>query len=393
MNQELVDTYDDVPVAAAVRQAVFVGRYEALWHEFDELCIELGEMPLHLQQSKNQKRTKLQGYEEPSLVPVTGSKAGSKKALSDKQKRINQKSAIHRYPIITLYRKICQHYALARQRHYSPELVAQLHARVLLGHRLIYSGKQSYANRFFQFLLVTFPSSVRQHYRLFWLAFCLFYVPLVIMGVGCYLNDDLIYSVMPSEQVAMMEEMYDPSNEHIGRGSDRASDTDLMMFGHYVRNNISIDFQMYGLGILFGIGTVIATLYNGVVIGAVAGHLTQAGFSETFWSFVAGHGSFELTAAVIASAAGLRLATPLISPAPYNRKDAFVHAGKESVVLVLGAAFMTFIAAFIEAFWSSSNVIPNGIKYAVALGLWLLVGWYLLFCGRRQTLIEVSDEA
>lgn len=382
--------YDDVPVAAAVRQVVFVERYQGLWHEFDELCMELGEMPLY--QKKDNKSQALSKFKK-NKESLESSAIPQKRTISNKEKRENQKSALHRYPIIPMYRKICQHYALARQRHYSPELVAQLHARVLLGHRLIYNSKQSYAHRFFEFLLITFPNSVRQHHRLFWIAFCLLYVPMLVMGVGCYLNDELIYSVMPAGQVAEMEQMYDPANQHIGRESDRASDTDLMMFGHYIRNNISIDFQIYGMGIFFGIGTVIITLYNGLVIGAVAGHLTQAGFSETFWSFVAGHGSFELTAAVIASAAGLRLATPLISPAPYGRKDAFVHAGKESVVLVLGAAFMTFIAAFIEAFWSSSSIIPNGVKYAVALGLWLIVGWYLVFCGRSQARYEVTDEA
>ncbi|MDO4251474.1 MAG: stage II sporulation protein M, partial [Moraxella sp.] len=182
----------------------------------------------------------------------------------------------------------------------------------------------------------------------------------------------------------MMEAMYDPSNRHIGRDASRASDTDLMMFGHYVNNNIGIDFKIYAMGIFFGIGTAFVTLYNGVVIGAVAGHLTGLGFGETFWSFVVGHGSFELTAIVISAAAGLRLATPLIAPAPFGRKDAFLVAGKQSIQLLLGAALMTFVAAFIEAFWSSSTLIPNAIKYGVAALLWLFVGWYLLFCGKAK---------
>ena len=135
----------------------------------------------------------------------------------------------------------------------------------------------------------------------------------------------------------------------------------------------------------------VSLLYNGLVIGGVAGHLTGIGFAETFWSFVAGHSSFELTAAVISGAAGLRLAQSLFMPANYRRIDAFKIAGKQSIELLIGAASMTFIAAFIEAFWSSSSVIPNTIKYVVAAILWMMVISYLLFAGRSRQNKIVTD--
>lgn len=319
----------------AVKQSSFVARYEPVWQAFDQLCQDDGE----------------QG---------------------------------DGYPLIELYRQICQHHALAKQRHYSPALVASLHQRVMKGHELIYQHKQEQRSGLIYFLFYRFPARLHQYAHLFWLSFVLLYLPMLIMGVACYFNQELIYSVMSDGQVAMMEEMYNPANGHIGKDSTRASDTDLMMFGHYVQNNISIDFRMYGLGIFAGIGTIIATLYNGVVIGAVAGHLTGAGFGATFWQFVVGHGSFELTAAVIASASGLRLGLGVVAPAPYRRRDALVVAGKESIELLLGAAIMTFIAAFIEAFWSSSMLIPSAVKYIVAVGLWALVIAYLTLLGGRR---------
>ncbi len=334
----------------AVKQTSFVEKYQDIWQEFDRLC------------------------DDPEYqLPKTYGKQAN-------------------YPLIRLYRQICEHYALASQRHYSPQLIDQLHNRVMLGHRLIYHSKKSYGGQFIQFVVYTFPNAVRQYASLFWLCFMMFYAPLLVMGVACYLNNELIYNVMSPMQVMQMEEMYNPANEHIGRGAERSSETDLMMFGHYVQNNIGIDFKVYAMGIFFGIGTVLVTLYNGVIIGAVSGHLTGKGFGETFWSFVCGHGSFELTAIIISAMAGLKLATPLIAPAPYSRKQAFVVAGKQSIVLLLGAALMTFVAAFIEAFWSSQSYIPNGIKYTVAVGLWGFVAWYLLFCGRNRPMDGLGGE-
>jgi hypothetical protein len=43
---------------------------------------------------------------------------------------------------------------------------------------------------------------------------------------------------------------------------------------------------------------------------------------------------------------------------------------------------MLVIAAFLEAFWSPSALVPDIVKYAVGGTLWVLVLAYLLFLGR-----------
>ena len=58
-------------------------------------------------------------------------------------------------------------------------------------------------------------------------------------------------------------------------------------------------------GLLFGLGSVLFLIFNGLIIGAICGHLTEIGYGQTFWSFVIGHGAFELTAIALAGAAGL----------------------------------------------------------------------------------------
>ena len=55
---------------------------------------------------------------------------------------------------------------------------------------------------------------------------------------------------------------------------------------------------------------------------------------------------------------------------------------------------MFFIAAFIEAFWSSTQVISPTIKYTVGGALWFLVFAYFMFVGRSQNnpLTEENSE-
>ena len=88
------------------------------------------------------------------------------------------------------------------------------------------------------------------------------------------------------------------------------------------------------------------------MIGAVAGYLTQLGYSETFWSFVIGHGAFELTAIALAGAAGLKLGWALLAPGRLPRGEALRLAAIRAVRLLGGAALFLLIAAFIEAYWS-----------------------------------------
>ena len=96
------------------------------------------------------------------------------------------------------------------------------------------------------------------------------------------------------------------------------------------------------------------------------------------------HGSFELTAIVLAGAAGLRLGYALLAPGRQTRLQSLTQAARESMVIVYGVILMLLIAAAIEAFWSSARWLPLPLKYSVAALCWAVVLAYLTFQGRRE---------
>jgi len=280
-----------------------------------------------------------------------------------------------------LYREVCNHLALARSRRYSPALVAELHDLVLRGHRELYRGRSALRWRLLGFVTTDFPRALRRHIAYFWMALALFALPALVSGVYSYNEPGLIFSIMDPTEVADLEEMYDPANRTPGRSKERKSENAFVMFGYYINHNISIGFRTFAGGLLLGVGALFLILFNGVVLGGVAGHLTQVGYSATFWPFVCGHGAFELTAIVICGAAGLMLAQPLFAPGQLSRMQALKRQARASLDLVMGAALMLVAAAFIEAFWSSLSLAPE-IKYAAAFVLWAGVGLYLGMAGR-----------
>ncbi len=125
-------------------------------------------------------------------------------------------------------------------------------------------------------------------------------------------------------------------------------------------------------------------MFNGVSIGAVAGHLTQLGYISTFWGLVAGHSSWELLGAVLSGAGGLKLGWALIAPGRLTCLAVLKIAAGPAICLLYGAAGMITFAAFIEAFWSSSTAVTPEIKYAVGIAFRVMFLLYFLFVGGRR---------
>ncbi len=322
-----------------MKQAEFEARYRAQWKAFAALLVQLE------------------------------SKKSEKNPTADSAEHFTQH-----------YRRLCQLLSIAKQRYYSAQLIEELNQLALRGHQQLYQHNHHFGRALATFVAQTFPRTVRREWRFFLLAALLLYLPAFFAGWLTYHDALLVYSIFSPEQVESFAQMYDPDAAHVGRPRD--ADTDVAMFGYYIMNNVGIGFRTFAAGLLFGLGSIFFLVYNGVVFGAVAGYLTFLGFSSTFYPFVCGHGAFELTAIVLSGAAGLKLGWAMVAPGPYLRITALKRAARTAINMVYGMAAMLVIAAFIEAFWSSSAAISQGVKYTVAGFLWAAVMIYFLVVGR-----------
>ena len=280
------------------------------------------------------------------------------------------------------YRRLCQNLALAKSRRYSMDLISYLNDLVQLGYQNLYGSQLGNRKSLLDFIAFGFPAALRNNGQVIWVAAAVFVLPYLVLMIGCWLNDELVYSLMDPFQVRVMESMYEPALERFGR--ERQSATDLFMFGHYIKSNVGIAFRCFATGVFAGVGSLFTLAFNGLIIGGVSGHLTNLGYGMTFYPFVIGHGSFELTAIVFSGAAGLKLGYALIAPGQFSRKQALFLAGSDAIKIMYGVFAMLMIAAFIEAFWSSSSTVPNSVKYMVGAGLWVFVFYYCFFFARAR---------
>jgi uncharacterized membrane protein SpoIIM required for sporulation len=275
--------------------------------------------------------------------------------------------------LAALYRRACEHLALARARCYPVPLVARLDALAHRAHQVIYRRRDFGAVRLLHLFQIDFPQAVRAHWR---------YVLAATLLFGLYVRPSFALTVLDAAQLEEFEAMYGAASEALGRRRD--ADSDWTMFGFYIRNNIGVGFQCFAGGLVAGLGAIAALVFNGLFAGVIAGYLTARELGAPFWSFVCTHAAFELTAIVLAGAAGLRIGYAWLAPGRRTRLQSLLAAARESIVIMYGVIAMLLIAAAVEAFWSSARWVPEGIKYGVAAACWLLVIGYLVRQGRAR---------
>ncbi len=275
----------------------------------------------------------------------------------------------------SLYRSVCTDLMRARAQ-FGPDLVRYLDGLAGRAHNLLYGARAYQISALWKLIAHEFPQTIRRRWRFFLLANLLFYVPFVVGMVGTLASTEFAQTILPAEQLAGMEDMYQ-------QGFDEGRDTgqDSAMAGFYVFNNVGIAFRCFATGILFGLGSLFFSIYNGLTIGVVLGWVTHAGYGGNILTFICGHGPFELTAIVISAGAGLQMGWALVKTDGLTRTGSLRAQSRDLGNLIVGAAVMLVIAAGIEGFWSPSGL-PPPVKWAFSGFACLFVTAWLALGGR-----------
>jgi uncharacterized membrane protein SpoIIM required for sporulation len=287
------------------------------------------------------------------------------------------------------FRELTQDLNTARAHGFDPALIERLNRMVLEGYQRLYDRRNCSLAPLLVFITHTFPRAVRAGWRGIGAACLVFYGLALFFALLCIRFPDMAYQVLPGSQAEALEEMYNPQSSHFLIPREAAGDAD--MFGFYIYNNISIAFRTFAGGILGGVGSLFFLAYNAMTLGAAAGHIINMGFGETFFSFIIGHSSFELTAIIFSAQAGLLLGYRFFVTAGLSRGASVRRAGRESLPIIAGAALLLVIAAAVEAFWSSQVQVEAGLRYALGGLGWILLILYFALAGRGKAGGKAAD--
>jgi len=310
-------------------------------------------------------------------------KAAGWRELEEKVRRLEKKGETAeavRGP--SLFRQICRDLSLAQYRMYGTRISDRLNSLSMRSYRLIHSSRGGIGEGAIRFICATFPAAVRREWRLLVVSSLLFWLPFILLWWSATREIAWVQATLGAETMMALEESY-------GKGASEVIEqrqepgANFLMFGHYIQNNVGIDFKLFAGGILFGMGTIFFQMFNGIYIGAMFGYVSYAGDPEKLLSFAAGHSSFELLGMIVVGMAGLKIGFSMLSPGHLSRTQALTKAGREALPLLIGGASMTALAAVVEGFWSAQPV-GYTTKYLVGIFFWVAHLLYFVVVGRRS---------
>jgi uncharacterized membrane protein SpoIIM required for sporulation len=286
--------------------------------------------------------------------------------------------------LVTLYQQVSTQLSFARNHFADPALTAELTGIVAAANATLYRRTASPRAALRRFFVVSFPAAV-WHLRAFVaVSAAATLLPVAVVGLWLATTEEALAFAGPeAARAAYVEEEFEAYYSSAPAGQFA---TEVLV------NNIQVSFLAFAAGVLFGIGTVLILVYNGANLGIALGLFIAAGEQARFWGLILPHGLLELSAVIVAGAAGMSLGWAVVAPGDRSRAGAFTDEARRSVVVVLGLALAFVVAGLIEGFVTPSSL-PTVARVGIGLAVELAAIAYVVGFGRRAAAQQLTGLA
>ena len=290
-----------------------------------------------------------------------------------------------------LYRSTSSDLLWVRARAGAADVSGYLNDLVGRAYAITYPGKRVRLGEMGRFLTMGFPDVMAREWRMVVAAFLLFWAGFGFGWIGMMFDPDAAPYLVPEQHQKLdPEKRKEQEAESRGAGAGEQAMFTSFLFTH----NIQVAFLAFALGLTAGLGTAVLMFLNGVMLGSLAWVYTSKGMAGWFWAWILPHGIPEITAIVIAGAAGFVLARALVAPQGLSRRAALKREGRTALQLLLGTLALFVLAGFIEG--TISQIHPPRLSVAFKVSFALLVGggvYAYLWSGVARRLISESGPA
>ena len=278
--------------------------------------------------------------------------------------------------LVEKYQRVSSHLSHARVAYADPALTARLTRLVSRANGLIYASRSRTMRAVADFFAWRFPAAVWQSGRFVAVSAALLLFPALAVGAWIATSDEALEASAPD---AVRETYLEEDFE------DYYSSEPATQFATEVTvNNIQVAITAFATGVLLCVPAALLLAYNGASIGFAGGLFADAGELGKFFGLILPHGLLELTAVVVAGAAGLRLGWAVIAPGDRTRGQAVGAEARQSGVIALGLVLAFAVAGLIEGFITGRGV-PPGLRVGVGVAAELAFVTWVVVQGRAAT--------
>ena len=288
--------------------------------------------------------------------------------------------------LATTYRQAMNSLSVARDISLDSALLDYLETLCARAYLVVYAPQESIGGLTTRLLTTGIPQAVRRSMLPLLIGF-LAMVLGVIAGYVLFTKDPAwFYSFVPQGLADRRtpEASADYLRSTIYNQGINATNT-LTAFASYLfSHNTGIAILIFSLGIFLALPSFLLTFYNGLVLGAFFAMFATKGLGYDVFAWLSIHGVTELAAICIACAGGARLGLAVLLPGQQTRRDALRAQAHDAVKLVVLAALMLVVAAFIEGFLRQLIQAPV-LRLSIGWGIGVLWLTWLLLAGRNNT--------
>ena len=242
-------------------------------------------------------------------------------------------------------------------------------------HNEIYANKREKWSRLLTFWTREVPHTMYVERRQLLVSFIVFSVS-VFIGVISQLHDaDFSRLILGNGYVDM-------TLENIANGEPMAvynGSGETEMFLGITINNVFVSFVLFVMGLFTSIGTGWYLFQNGVMLGSFQTFFFQHDLLGTSMLAIWLHGTLEISAVIVAGAAGIAMGNGWLFPGTYSRLVSFQRGARRGLKIVVGTVPIFILAAFIESFFTRHTEWPDALRLTVILLSLLFVVYYYIY--------------
>ncbi len=244
----------------------------------------------------------------------------------------------------------------------------------------IYKNEKSTFTKFIRFWKEDLPIATYNARKAFLISFLIFFLAFIIGILSSAYDGDFSKTILGEEYIKQ-------TLVNIEKGDPMAiykKEAAFDMFFSITFNNLLVAFRTFIFGVFLSLGSVMALLYNGIMVGVFQYFFIERGlFWESFLT-IWQHGTLEISSIIIAGSAGLLMGKGLVFPQTLSRFVSFKLSAKKGLKIMAGIVPILIFAAFIESFFTRYTDAPDWIRILVIVFSLAFILFYFVWFPYKQ---------
>ncbi len=279
-----------------------------------------------------------------------------------------------------VYLDITSDLAFAQTHYPNSKITRYLNNLASALHNEVYRSRRQPWSRLLTFWSHEMPLTMWEARRELLLSFIIFVVSAAVGMLSQLLDPEFCRIILGDRYVDM-------TLQNIANGTPMAvydGNPEDAMFGMITLNNVKVSFFVFALGVFTSVGTGFLLFQNGVMLGSFQTFFAQHGLVWESALAVWLHGTLEISAIIVAGAAGIAMGNGWLFPGTYPRLTSFRRGARRGLKIVIGTVPVFILAGFIESFATRHVEWPAALRLLIILSSLTFVIYYYIILPRKR---------